>query len=322
MQRRTMFSLSCAAALAVAMPGVAQAQRVARIGLLGAQGGPLWKAFTDELKQVGWEEGRNLIIDVRFRPDDPHKYRAQAEELVAVQVELIVASSDPAVAAAYKATQSIPIVMLGSGPVERGYAKSLTHPGGNVTGVAYQSLDFTGKEFSLLKEMRPDLKKVGIPFALGSNPVSDAWFKGWQSAGGSQAVAVVPLPDIRGLTDVEPMLAAAKREGVQALVVGPKYFLLGAGWQQIQAWAIENKVLTNSGTWTHGEAVLAYGFNTLEVIRIAVRKVDRILRGAKPAELPIEQPTRFELIVNEKLAKAIGLTVPRSVLLQATEVIR
>jgi len=322
MRRRTMFSLSCAAVLAVAMPGVAQAQRVARIGLLGGQGGPLWKAFTDELKQVGWEEGRNLIIDVRFRPDDPQKYRAQAEELVAAQVELIVASSDPAVAAAYKATQSIPIVMLGSGPVERGYAKSLANPGGNVTGVAYQSLDFTGKEFSLLKEMRPDLKKIGIPITLGSNPLSDAWFKRWQSAGSSQAVTVVPLPDVRRMTEVEPMLAAARREGVQALVVGPKYFLLGAGWQRIEAWAIENKVLTNSGTWTHGEAVLAYGFNSLEVIRIAVRKIDRILRGAKPAGLPIEQPTRFELIVNEKLAKAIGLTVPQSVLLQATEVIR
>jgi len=245
---------------------------------------------------------------------------ANAEELVVARVDVIYAPGPAAAAAAYQATKAIPIVMHGPAAVEMGYAKSLAQPGGNVTGAVYQALDFTGKEFALLKALQPDLKKIGVPTALG-NKLTDLKFNDWQAIAGGQGVAVVQLPDTLAMADVEPMLAAAKRGGVQALVLR-RSVLLGAGLQRINAWAIENKVVTYAGNWARGEVVVVYGPYIPDITRIAIGKIDSILRGAKPGDLPIEQPTRFELVINLKLAEAMGLTIPQSVLLSATEVIR
>jgi putative ABC transport system substrate-binding protein len=329
MKRRSVFCLSVGIAMGGALPVLAQAQRIARVGVLAnfppsdpreATGWEGWQTFYDEMKRLGWEEGRNLVIERRFGMNDPKKYIANAEELVAARVDLIYAPGPTAAAAAYQATRAIPIVMHGPAAVELGYAKSLAQPGGNVTGAVYQSLDFTGKEFALLKALRPDLKKIGVTTSLGNN-LTDLKFKDWQAIAGSQGVAVVSLPDTLAVADVEPMLAAAKREGVQALVLR-RSLLLGAGLQQIKAWAIENKVVTCAGNWAWGEVVVVYGPYIPDITRIAIGKIDSILRGANPADLPIEQPTRFELVINQKLAKAMGLTIPQSVLLSATEVIQ
>ena len=325
MKRRSLLSLSSAAAFAAALPVFAQAPRVARVGVLAnfppsdpreATGWEGWQAFTAEMKRLGWEAGRNLAIERRFAMNDRQKYIANAEE----RVELIYAPGNLAAAAAFQATRSIPIVMHGVSAVELGYAQSLAHPGGNATGAVYQALDFTGKAFGLLKAMRPDLKKIGYSF-LADNRLGQLTFKDWQAVAGGQNVAVVHLPEMSSMAVIAPVLAAATREGVQVLFLPTRVFLHGAGWQQISAWAIRSKVLTYAGPWARGEAAVVYGPNIAAIARSAIAQIDRVLRGAKPADLAIEQPTRFELVINQKLIRAMGLTIPQSVLLQATEVI-
>lgn len=328
MKRRSMLRLTGGAALGTALPAIAQTRRLPRLGFLGNM--PLsdpgsaadWKAIHANLKELGWEEGRNLIIERRFAVDDFSKFPGHAKELVAAGVDVIFAPSNDRLAAAYAATKSIPIVTAALGIVELGYAKSLAHPGGNVTGFELQSLEFAGKYFDLLYSIRPGLKRFGLcgPHAA---PSMKAYTKAMQGAANTQGVSVVPLPNLLTMADIEPLLAAAKREGVQAIaLVGGRNFLWGPGLQRIQAWAIENKVLASSATRIpRGEMLLAAGPTFEELGRVSWRAVDRILRGAKPADIPIEQPTRFEIWISRKIASVMGITIPQSVLVQATEVI-
>ena len=331
MKRRSVIQVSAAAALGAALPAYAQAQRVMRIGFLGeyppsthpASSQVLaWaKAMNDELKRLGWEEGRNLIFERRYALGDPQKHYANAEELVAAGVDLLLGSTAVPTAAAYKATKSIPIVVASFGLVEYGYAKSLAQPGGNVTGFEFTVEDPSGKIFETMHAMLPGLKKIGYSEGRGI-PAGQSGFGGAQSAASTKGVSVVPLPNMSKLADIDPMLSAAKREGVQALWLGQAtFFLDGQGAKQIQDWATENKVLTFSGNWHRGQLVLAYGLDFIYLNRAMARTVDQIFRGAKPADIPIERSMRFELTVNQKLAKAIGLTIPLPVLLQATQVI-
>ena len=185
-----------------------------------------------------------------------------------------------------------------------------------------QALDLPGKSFGLLHALRPDLRRIGISRQPG-NSLSEQWLKGWQQAAATQGATMVPLPFVRTLPEIEPMLALAKREEVQALVgAGPVPILLGTGFDRITAWAIQNKVLTiTTTTLLSAQHLVSFGPSRWELRRIAAGQIDRILRGAKPGDIPIEQPTRFELIINKALAKAMGLTIPQSVLVQATEVI-
>ena len=327
MKRRALMSLVTSAALGATPPSSAQTPRVARIGFLGyrppsdPQTALLWKDIVDELARLGWEDGRNLVIERRSALNDPRNYPAQAEELVAARVELIFAPGDAAAAAAFKATKTIPIVMHGVAAVELGYARSLARPGGNVTGFVYQALDFYAKEFDIVRGIRPDLKKLALAWRPDDSPVAALGARNWLAAAQQHGVGLVLLPAPQSLADIDALLAAAKGEGVQALVVGIRPFLLGAGWQKINAWAIDHKVLPYAGTWARGEVVAAFGPVVPEIWRVTLGHVDRILRGAKPADIPIEQPTRFDLVINRKLARAMGLTIPLSVLLQATEVI-
>jgi putative tryptophan/tyrosine transport system substrate-binding protein len=254
--------------------------------------------------------------------NDPQRYRAFAAELVAAHVDVIYAPGDDALEAAYKTTKSIPIVTIAAAPVELSYARSLARPGGNVTGVAFQPLDFIGKSFEILRALRLDLRRIGISQRPG-HPLSDLWVKGWQAVAGREAATIVTLPFLRGLADIEPMLAIAKGEAVQALVgEGPVPILLASGFDKIKAWATENRVLTYTTTWVKGEHLVSFGPDPWEIRRIAIGKIDRVLRGAKPGDIPTEQPTKFELIFNQKIAKAMGLAIPQAMLLQATEVIQ
>ncbi len=326
MKRRAVVCLAGGAALGAALPTLAQPQRVMRLGVLGnvpASPVPTWPVlwFFDELARLGWENGQNLAIESRYAMNDPQRYHAFAAELVAAQVDVIYAPGDDALEAAYKTTKTIPIVTIAAAPVELGYAKSLARPGGNVTGVVFQPLDFIGKSFEILRALRPDLRRVGISHRPG-HPLSDVWVKTWQAVAGGQGATMVALPFVRNLADIEPMLVIAKREGVQALVgEGPVPILLGSGFEKIQSWATENKVLTYGTTWVRGEHLVSFGADPWEIRRIAIGHIDRILRGSKPADIPIEQPTKFELVFNRKIARAMGIAIPRSVLLQATEVI-
>ena len=331
MKRRSIVSLSGAAMLGAALSAFAQPQRVMRIG--GFNDYPLStfpassqivaysKAFYDELRRRGWEEGRNLIVERRYAMGDPQKHYTNAEELVAAKVDLILCGNIVPIAAAYKATKSIPIVASSFNLVEYGYAKSLAQPGGNVTGFEYLVDDPSGKIFEIMHAMLPGLKKIGYSEGRGI-PAAQSGFGGAQTAASTKGVSVVALPTMSKLTDIDPMLSAAKREGIQALWLGPAtFFLDGQGAKQIQDWATENNVLTYSNNWQRGQLVLAYGVDFIYLNRALARTVDQIFRGAKPADIPIERSMRFELTINQKLAKAIGLTIPLPVLLQATQVI-
>lgn len=327
MKRRSMVAVAAGNALYPWLSALAQAQRMKRIGWLDGRPAQnpgsmaIWQGIVEELRRFGWEEERNVIIDRRFSLGDPTKHFSNAEELAAAHVDVIVVFGHQGLEQAYKATKSVPIVTMASGLVEFGYAKSLAHPGGNVTGVDFHGLEFIKKHFQLLYMTRPGLKKVGFSGAPG--PSSDIGIATLQDAARSEGVAVVRLPNVADIADIEPMLIAAKRDGVQALTLaGEMAFLRGTGLQRIQAWATENNVLTSSPNWQVGQLLFTYGPNFPEVRRVAMSAVDRILRGAKPADIPIQHPSTFNITINMKIAKAMGLSIPQTVLLQATEIVQ
>lgn len=327
MKRRQLLHAIAAVSPTFALSPV-QAQRVMRLGVIhnwpptDALPAAFLNELGNQLKKAGWEQGRNLIIERRFALGDARMNGEHALELVAARVDTIYAIDDTAVAAAWRATKTIPIVMIGAAAVELGYARSLAQPGGNITGVGYQALDIIGKKVSLLEATRPEHRRVGIEESAGVNPMWDLYFQTWQTVASAQGAAAVVLPRLSRPADIDATLAAAKHEDVQALVLsGVRPFLLGAGLQRITTWAADNKVLTFAGSWAGGQVLLCHGPYVRDLIQVTVRQIDHILRGAKPAEVPIEQPTRFELIVNQKIARATGLTIPPAMLLQATQVI-
>jgi putative ABC transport system substrate-binding protein len=330
MDRRSILSVA-GAALGTALPAIAQTQRAMRLGILGTYPLSFYpasseyvansKRFFDELRRLGWEEGRNLIVEYRYSMNDPQKHYANAEELVAARVDVITVLNNLQLAAAFKATKTIPIMAMASGLVESGYAKSLAQPGGNVTGVEFLAGDAAGKLFEVLYSIRPGLKKIGLSEGRGT-PASQSLATPLQAVADARGVTVVSLPSIAGPTDIDPMLTAAKREGIQALALGPGTFVLeGEGAHRIQTWATENKVLTYSSNWHRGQLLLASGPDFPYFNRVAAGVVDRLLRGTRPADIPIEQALRFVLIINQKIARAMGLKIPTSLLIQATEVI-
>jgi putative ABC transport system substrate-binding protein len=319
MQRRLILALIAGPALAGA-PTHAQQRRPMRLGVLSSRpmleliGGTL----VGGLKTFGWEEGRNLQIERRVVGEN--QYDVGAAELVAAGVDVIFAPSDQAVAAAFRATKQIPIVMMGIAAVEPGFARSLAQPGGNVTGVVYLALDFIGKELALMRALRPDLKRIGLTGGPGRE-LEEIAIRAWQATARAQGAEAIALPDIRESVDIEPMLAAAQRADVQALLIGIRPFLLGGGWQQIREWAGQRHVSLHSGPWARNEVPIAFGPDADELRTAVLRQIDSILRGARPAEIPIQQPSKFELVVNRGIARSMGLTVPQWVIVSATEVL-
>ncbi len=326
--RRTFMTCAGGVALGATLPVGAQTPRVARLGVLATQppssptNAPSWKAFYGELQARGWVEGRNLAVEARYTEGRPDLERQLAAEVVAAGVEVIVAGGSQAVSAARDATRTVPIVMTNvSHVVEAGYVASLARPGGNITGVTNQLGDLMAKHFELLRTARPDTRKIGVlwsPDNLGSAIA----FKDMQMRARDLGLALVSLPVDRP-DELDPALLLAQRESVQALHVHPTA-VIGAHWRRISAWATDRKVVTISGFngFTRGGFLLSYGADFADIWRIAATFVDRILRGAKPADLPVEQPTKFELVINLKTAKTLGLTIPQQLLSRADEVIQ
>jgi putative ABC transport system substrate-binding protein len=320
MKRRCVLSLTGGAAAFSALPAIAQSQRVVRVGTLGSYPTAGDEEFRATMKHRGWEEGRNLITEPRYSKGDIRLYPSLVKELVELRVDLILALGDFAVQAAFGATRSIPIVGTMTIPMELGVAKSLSRPGGNVTGLLFQAAEYQGKQVEILRAIRPDLRRLGIVF-VDNSLLFRVWFAGWQGPAEKAGISLIKIPQPFSVADVESSLAVAKRERVEAVEFSLNFALRGAGWQQISAWAIEHKVLTSGAEYARGEAAVAFGANSSSFIKQLAEQVDRVLRGANPAETPIQQPTVFDLIINRKLVRAMGLTVPQSVLVQATEVI-
>ena len=319
-KRRTFARLAAAAALASPAWLRAQPQRIMRLGVLGDAPSSSREFFFQMMKGRGWEVGRNLSIEQRWALGDLARLPALARELVEARVDVIFAHGDLAAGAAARAGPTTPVVMHGLAPVETGLAQSLARPGGNVTGVIYEAGAEAGKKIDLLRALRPGLQRIGIVH-LDSYPAVQVYYERWKAAADRQGITMVKLPGPVVLADIDVTLAAAAREGVQAIEFAVIPALIGAGWQKIGAWAAQHKVLTSAGTGHSGEAMLAFGPNLLQFYTLVLDQLDRVLRGAKPAELPIQQPTLFDIVIHKRQIVAIGLVVPAVVLLQATEVI-
>ena len=328
MQRRDFITLfgSAAAAWPLAARAQQTAGRVYRVGYfaLGAreQQIDLSKAFEDGLRSLGYRVGENVVIEYRFADGQLDRLPPLSADLVRLGVDVIVTSAHQSTVAAMKATTTIPIVMTNSvDPVGAGLVVSLVRPGGNVTGFGVDAGDeIFGKRLELLKETLPNLLRVGILWNPDFAPNRS------RLASMSEATMVLGLTlvsaEARGLDAFEQAFATMVRERAQAFVVLGEPVLFG-NRGQIAAMAIRERLpaIATAREYAEAGSLLTYGPNLQDQFRRSAAFVDKILKGAKPADLPVEQPTKFELVINLKTAKALGIIVPPTLLTRADEVI-
>ena len=313
----------CAMLLALCCFAEAQQPgKIARVGVLtptfavGLE--PLHQGFRD----LGYVKGKNLAIEYRFAEGKLDRLPALAAELVALKVDVIVAVGGPSVQAAKRATETIPIVMTNAGdPVEQGFVASLARPGGNITGLSSFTTDLAGKRLELLREIILKLSRVAVlwhPDAIGSTL---AW-KESQLAAREQGLQLQSL-EVRGHEDLDGAFRAASKERAQALVA-LRSPTVAIERKRIAELAIKNRlpVIYDDIAYVEAGGLMSYGTKHADLYRRAAIYVDKILKGAKPADLPVEQPTKFELVINLKTAKQIGLTIPPNVLARADKVIK
>jgi putative ABC transport system substrate-binding protein len=309
----------------VAMAEAQQPKKVPRIGLLGLASGPARpeEAFLQGLRDLGYVEGQNITIEYRWAGGKVDRLPALAEELVRLKVDLIVVRATPVVQAAKNATTTIPIVMLGAAdPVGSGFVASLARPGGNITGMSNIMPELAGKRLELLREVLPKLSRVAF-LAHGGDPAHKLFVKEAQEAAERFGMKFQPVV-IVAPEEIEGAFSAIIRERAGALIIQPLFINnLGQG-PRIAELAVRNRLATVSDVdeFVDAGGLMSYGPNRWGLFRRAATYVDRILKGTKPADLPVEQPTKFELFINLKTAKQIGLTVPPNVLARADKVIK
>jgi putative ABC transport system substrate-binding protein len=326
MRRREFITLLGAAALPLAAHAQQLAGRVYRVGYLAIphreQAPHLTKAFEEGLRSLGYRVGDNVAIEYRFANGELERLPALATELVRLGVDVIVTPSNPSIVAAMKATTTIPIVMIGGvDPVSTGLVASLARPGGNVTGLTPDTgSEILGKRFELLKEILPNLSRVGILF----NP--DVAFNRSRQTSMTETARTLGLTTIpveaRGLDALEQAFAMMVRERAQAFVMqGDSVLYNNRG--QIVEMALRNRLPAASLQREYADAgfLLTYGADIRDQYRRAAGFADKIFKGASPAELPVEQPIKFELVINLRTAKSLGVIMPPSLLLRADEVI-
>jgi ABC-type uncharacterized transport system substrate-binding protein len=276
-------------------------------------------AFADGLRERGHVEGKNVVVEYLWAEGRPERFAEMAADLVRRQVDVIVASSQAPALAAKRATQTIPIVMVNTtDPVEVGLVASLARPGGNVTGLSQQlTPDIRAKQLQLLKEALPKLSRV----AVLRSPTTTVGLREYETAG--QALALrVEFIEIRGADDLGRAFAAMARDRVDALLV-PGDTLLFTERQRVAALARERRLpgIYSLREFTEAGGLMSYSARISEQFRRAAVYVDKILRGAKPADLPVESPSQYELVINLKTAKALGLTIPQPLLIRADQLI-
>jgi len=320
MKRRTFIAGLGSAA---AWPVVARAQqgdRVRRIGVLMPfeESDP---AFAQALADLGWTDGRNVRMDVRWGGGDINKIRALAHELVGLQPDTILTNSFAAIVALQRETRTIPIVFTGgTDPVASGIVARLDRPSGNITGFAAREASLGGKWLELLSEIAPGLKRAAFMFNPDASPGS-LFLPSLETAAQSLSVAPIIAP-VHSDVEIETAINALGREAGGGLVVMPDAFSIEHRASIISAAARNNvPAVYAQSYYARDGGLLSYGPDVVDLYRHAASYVDRILRGAKTGELPAQFPTKFEMVVNLKTAKALGLTVPQSILLRADEVI-
>jgi putative ABC transport system substrate-binding protein len=325
MTRRTIGLLVALTLLVAALAAEAQPPgKVYRIGYLGTSPPPahLWDALLDGLRERGYLEGRNLVFERRVSEGQAERFPEFAAELVRLRVDLILVSTTPAAIAAKQATQTIPIVIpTANDPVGAGFAENLARPGGNVTGLSQTSPDLVGKRLELLKDIVPGLSRVVVLWNA-VNPANTAAWQETQAAARALGVQLQSL-EVRGPQDLQGALAlTAKNRPDALLVLGDA--LLAMHRQHIAEFATQERLPSVFGgrEWVAAGGLMSYGPSFPDLYRRAAYYVDRILQGTKPGDLPVEQPMKFELVINLKSAEALGLSIPPPLLFQATEVIR
>jgi len=309
--------------LSVLMPVVARAQPtdVPRIGVLTfmAMTSVVQEEFRRGLREHGYVEGKNILVEWRSADGRTDRADALAAELVRLKVGVIVAEFTPAILAAKNSTQTIPIVMASAGdPIATGLVASLSRPGGNVTGFTNLAAELSGKRLDLLREITPGLTRVGL-LMHGADPLDKA-FEAETRAAATKAGIELDVKKVPRPQDLQPALSQLTKERTGAVIVMGN---LPVPIQQIARSAMQHRLPTISllDQFVEAGGLMSYGASISDIRRRAASYVDRILKGAKPADLPVEQPTTFELIINLKTAKALDLTIPPSVMLQATRVI-
>ncbi len=321
MRRKILFVVLATIFLAtVSFANAQQTKKVPRIGYLFT-GLLTPKEFQEALRDIGYVEGQNVAMEYRAAEGKEDRLPELAAELVRLKVDIIVAPGTAA-QAAKKATTTVPIVYIGGGdPVAMGLVSSLARPGGNVTGVATLSQEITGKRLELLKESFPKVSRVAVLVRTGSGSAA-SWLKETEAAAKMLGLHLRSL-EVRSPNDFDTAFQAGIRERVEALVELPNPLFHG-NRSRIVEFATKNRLPTifHSTDFVDAGGLMCYGENNAVSYRRAATYVDKILKGAKPADLPVEQPTKFEFIINLKTAKQIGLTIPPNVLARADKVIR
>jgi putative tryptophan/tyrosine transport system substrate-binding protein len=328
MKRRDFIALlGSATAASAAWPLAVGAQtppKIPRVGFIAGSNPAATEhtfgAFQQRLRELGYVEGQSIALEVRWAEGRLERMPELVAELVGLKMDVLVAAVSPAALAAKKATRTIPIVMVAADPVGLGLVASLARPGGNVTGLSYFNEAITAKRLELLKEFVPGLVRV----AVLRNPIVAVHAIFWQEtevAARKLGVALLPL-DVRGPEDFQAAFITATRGNAQALIAFDDALTL-AHRPGIVALAASSRLPTMYGLREFPDegGLMSYGASFVELFRRAATYVDKILKGAKPSDLPIEQPTKFELVINRKTANALGLTVPPTLLAQADEVI-
>ena len=318
--RRTV--LASLAAVLMPLPAEAQsAGKVRRIGFLRAGRPPkdFVEAFQQGLHELGYVDGQNVIVEFRMTEGSVEQLPRLAEELVRHKVDVILASAGASAVAAKKVTTSVPIVFVGVyDPVELGITPSLSRPGGNITGLALSSADLFGKRLELLRELVPKLQRVAV-LSHPANPPDAMQVKAVEVAARTLRIQLQPV-SVRSPNDFDSAFKAVRADGL--LQLDSPFFTTQR--TRLVELAVRSRlpVIYGYREMVDVGGLMSYGAHFPDLYKRAATYVDKILRGAKPAELPVEQPTKFELVINLKTAKALGLTIPPSLLLRADQIIQ
>jgi putative ABC transport system substrate-binding protein len=328
MKRRNFITLLSGAAAWPLAAHAQQGDRVRRIGVLqaGDENAPEWKtrisAFTQALAGLGWTDPRNVRMDLRSGGGDINRIRALSHELVGLQPDIILTNGTAATIAVQRETRTIPIVFASvTDPVPNGIVARLDRPGGNVTGFANFEATLGGKWLELLSEIAPGLKRAAIMFNPDTAPVLSTYMPSFETAARSLKVEPITAP-VHGDEEIETAIIDLGREPQGGLFVISDAFMMAHRAPLILAAARNNvPAVYYQSEFARDGGLLSYGVDRVDIVRRAATYVDRILRGEKPGDLPVQFPTKFEMVVNRKTAMALGLEVPPSIMLRATEVI-
>jgi len=324
MKRRTFLGAITGGLLAAPVAAEAQQGKVPRVGVLSPGNPPPGDAFHQRerfeagLRELGWTPGSNIVVDYRYAEGKLDRLPGLAAEVVRVPVDVIIARG-LTIAAARQATTKIPIVMAADpDPVRSGFVASLARPGGNITGFSTQALDSEPKQLGFLSEALPSLTRVAVLTNANSPDRDD--MKRLATAPRTRRLELTEFP-ISGSDELAAAFASASKARVSAVLVSPTLWFIDS--KQLASLALQHRLATihNLRQFAEAGVLISYGANFADIHKRSAVFVDKILKGANPAELPVEQPTKFELVINLKTAKALGLTIPQSLLQRADQVI-